>query len=76
LAPFLLRNPVWILAGLKWEKDPRASNQSFAGGSVPYFGGDGEFGIFGAIILRQNGSLALATARAKLSMPGDMEKRK
>jgi hypothetical protein len=56
---FLARHPIWIQENLSWERDP-GDKQSWAGGSVLYFGKDGTFGRFGGIVLRRNGKFSLS----------------
>jgi len=54
------RHPVWIRAGLAWERDPGERTQEYAGATILYFGENGKFGYFGGIILRRGSRISLS----------------
>lgn len=59
------RQPVWIPAGLSWDRDPGEQNQDFATGTILYFGENRTFGIFGGTLLRHGKRLALSEGEGR-----------
>jgi hypothetical protein len=51
---------VWITSGLKWEADPGEKGQTFALARVLYFGGDGKFGFFSGVALKNGKRMGLS----------------
>jgi hypothetical protein len=54
------RNAVWISERTPWQQDPGEPKQSWADATILYFGPNGKFGMFNAVVIRGGGRMSLA----------------
>jgi hypothetical protein len=62
VAKLVKKHPVWLVNGLKWEHVEGETDltETYAGGTILYFGTDGKFGMFGGVIIRQGRKMGLS----------------
>jgi len=69
-AQILAAHPAWIPEHIKWEQDPGDKQQTWAAGSVLYFGKNGEFGRFSGTLIKRGPRLGLSEGEGEIVYAG------